>query len=292
MRPFSGHWPGRAYEWIDGKTIYVSVPFTWELPRVRAMLQQRSLLWDHAVVGGPAVKLMPDYLDNMPDVTIGDDMPGVLQRINPIATRTTLGCPNRCGFCAVNRIEGAYTELDDWPDGSVLCDSNLLAASEKHLQRVLNRLQENGMADFNQGLDASLLSDWHAREIAKIKRVRIYLAADSDDEIAPVLQAVERLHDNGVSSSSIRCYCLIGYDDTPAGAWRRLQRIDATIMAIPLWFHPLNCLVRNPLTTRQKALGWTHDERMLIQGYFFKHRIRDERLFWERTTIAQAEVTG
>ena len=60
------------------------------------------------MVGGPAVELMPDYLAGLEHITIGRHMPGVLQRVNPLATRTTEGCTRSCGFCGVGtgRIEG------------------------------------------------------------------------------------------------------------------------------------------------------------------------------------------
>lgn len=99
-------WPRKPTRWIDNRVLYVSVPFTWNLPEVRADLMQRSFLWDAAIVGGPAVELMPEYLAGIDGVTIGHDCPGILQRINPQATRTTLGCPNRCGFCAARDAAG------------------------------------------------------------------------------------------------------------------------------------------------------------------------------------------
>lgn len=124
-------WPKGRISWREGRTLYVSIPFTWELPPALNSLKMGSLFWDQVIVGGPAVKLMPGYFAALPHVSEGQDMPGVLQRANPHATRTTTGCPNRCGFCGIGRglIEpGGLVELEDWPDLPILCNNNLLAA--------------------------------------------------------------------------------------------------------------------------------------------------------------------
>lgn len=101
-------WPKGPTYWVESRVLNVSIPFTWNLPAVRHALMCRDLFWDTAIVGGPAVELMPDYLTGMSWVTIGRDCPGVLQRINPLATRTTEGCTRTCGFCGIGsgKIEG------------------------------------------------------------------------------------------------------------------------------------------------------------------------------------------
>ena len=91
-------WPKDITEWHDGTTGYMSVPFTWLLPKARQRVLQRDLWVQRWVVGGPAVRLMPDY--EIQGATQAD-MEGVLQRVNPQATRTTVGCIRRCKFCGV-----------------------------------------------------------------------------------------------------------------------------------------------------------------------------------------------
>ena len=104
-------WPKKPTTWTEGRTLFISVPFTWNLPSVKNILMHRDFFWDKAVVGGPAVELMPEYLPKLDHVTIGHHMPGVLQRVNPLATRTTEGCTRTCGFCGVGtgKIEGGLT---------------------------------------------------------------------------------------------------------------------------------------------------------------------------------------
>jgi len=76
-------WPKAITEWHECRTGYLSVPFTWLLPEARRTVTQRHMFVDQWVVGGPAVRLMPDYLAGTPAVVSLDDCPGVLQKLNP-----------------------------------------------------------------------------------------------------------------------------------------------------------------------------------------------------------------
>jgi len=271
------NWPKGPTTWIDARTLYVSVPFTWNLHSVRCDLIQRSLLWDSAIVGGPAVRLMPDALTRISNVSVSlADMPGVLQRANPQATRTTVGCPNRCGYCAVPTIEGDFRELDDWPDQPIICDNNLLAASQSHFDRVCERLAGHGWADFNQGLDARLVTTWNAKRIAAIGKPIVRLALDSfsEDRRHSWLDAYVHLREAGIAKSRIRCYALIGWNDTPDEAWQRCKWIERQgALALPMWFHELDATEANRVTWRQRNVyKWTDAKRRQIMQWFYLHK--------------------
>src|ERR1035437_8232344 len=141
-------WPKNIVCWNEGDgkgdrgRQCMTIPFTWLLPAAQRIIDSFPGVW---IAGGPAVMLMPDYLH---DTQIGYEYPGILQRINPEATRTTTGCPNQCAFCGVKTIEPRWAELRDWPDRPVLCDNNILAASDEHFERVCLRLRNHGWCDF------------------------------------------------------------------------------------------------------------------------------------------------
>ena len=268
-------WPKGPMEWIEKRVRYLSVPFTWDLPKAKQDLMQRDFTWDRAVVGGPAVELMPEYLDGMGWVTIGHDMPGVLQRVNPHATRTTLGCIRKCGFCGIGcgKIEaGGFRELEDWPDLPILCDNNLLAASMDHLDKVTRRLSKWGWCDFNQGLDARLMTPEKAALLARIEKPCIRFSVDSDAEKESVLAAVEICQSAGIFKQNCRKhYVLVGFNTGPDEAWERCLWVEQrTFKANPMWFHPLDALERNSITDAQRALGWTHRDRADLQRYFYQ----------------------
>ncbi len=268
-------WPKKITTWQEGDAGFMSVPFTWLLPEARGRLQQRDMFTKHWTVGGPAVQLMPEYLHGIEGVTIGGDMPGVLQRVNPMATRTTVGCPNRCKFCGIGqrKIEGAFRELDDWPDLPIICDNNLLAASHRHFYWVINRLVKWGWCDFNQGLDAAKLTGYHAHEIAKIKKPIVRLALDSDDRRGTWENAVRNLRRAGIAKRQIRTFVLCGFRSTPEENWGRCEFVSALgYDAYPMWYHALDALEANVVTPEQAQYGWTDAERRNLMGWHYRHR--------------------
>lgn len=270
-------WPKKPVYWIENRTLFVSIPFTWELPGVYKKLKRRglSVSYDNAIVGGPAVELMPGFFNDLSYVEERHEMPGVLQRINPLATRTTIGCIRRCKFCAIGsgKIEGKFKELDDWPDLPMITDNNLLAASIHHFDKVIDRLVKHGWADFNQGLDSRLLTDYHAKRLAEIKKPTIRLALDNLDYKSQWKETVKRLRDAGIANSNIASYCIIGFDSDPKECWQRCIWVQSQkVLPYPMWYHSLDQLEKNIITEKQIKLGWNEEERKRIMGFYYKHR--------------------
>ncbi len=264
-------WPKDITEWHVGRTGYLSIPFTWLLPKARERVQQRDMFTDRWVLGGPAVRLMPDY--PLGGAEVRDFASGVLQRINPQATRTTTGCVRNCRFCGVRRIEGDFRELPDWPDLPILCDNNLLAASPEHFDRVIDRLIVHGWADFNQGLDARLLTVYHAERIAEIKKPVARLALDNDHDRGVWADAVERLRGAGLAVSKIRSYVLCGFQGSLDEDWERCRFVESLgVMALPMWFHELDALIPNSVTAKQQRMGWTNRKRRELMCWYYQHR--------------------
>ena len=259
--------------WNKNRVLHVSIPFTWFLDKTKLFLSQRSFFWDSVVVGGPAVQLQPGYFADLEYVSEGDKCPGFLQRINHQATKTTTGCIRSCRFCAVPRIEGEFRELDDWPDLPIVCDDNLLAASDPHIEKVMARLARLGRADFNQGLDARLLTLDHAQMISEIKEPIVRLSLDTDNDKSAWLRAFTILRGAGIAKYRIRTYCLIAFDDGPIEAWGRCKWIqNHGVDAYPMWFHPLDATAANVVTEEQSYLGWDDQKRRDIMQWFYQHK--------------------
>lgn len=274
-------WPRKAFYWTENGINFVSIPFTWELPKVRAKIVS-DLFRGRYIVGGPAVKLIPGFFDDLAQVEIQDEAPGILQRINPQATRTSIGCFRRCSFCGVKLIEpGGFRALDEWPDLPVLCDNNLLASPRAHFDKVIDRLVALGSADFNQGLDARLLTEYHVGRIREIKYPIVRLSCDNEREIGAWIRAFELLIAGGIAKSRIRTYCLIAFEDTPAEAWDRCNFISEKTAGrvAPLWFHTLDQLSYNAVTAEQKDWGWSvKDQRELMQFFYWRREPGKPRL--------------
>ena len=269
-------WPKDITIWQEGRTGYMSIPFTWLLPSAKARIRQSDFFIDRWIVGGPAVKLLPDYLAGLAEY--GDDDSRVLQRVHPGATRTTRGCPRGCPFCGVRTICGQFQELTDWHDAPILCDDNLLAASREHVERVIRRLARWDGPDFNQGLDCRLLTPWHAELLAGLNKPLIRLALDRDRDRDAWATAFEILRMAGMVKSRIRSYVLCGFDGGPTEDRDRCEFVESFgVKASPMWFHPLDTLTLNPLTDRQRSLGWTHRKRRELMCWYYQHRTLDVR---------------
>lgn len=241
-------------EWTTGTDAFLSVVFTWDLPEAyqRAVWLRQMGYSIHA--GGPACGLMPDYLADVAEVN-GRAIPA-LERHNPLATFTSRGCIRRCPFCAVWRVEGKLRELDDWPLRPIVCDNNLLACSQAHFDRVVDRLKPLAGIDFNQGLDARLLTPYHAGRLAELDCM-VRLAFDSVGYEFQFMQAYEMLRAAGFPKKRIRVYVLVGFDDTPGDALYRLRTVRALgIKPNPMRYNPLDTLQRDSYV----GPGWTGSE--------------------------------
>lgn len=230
-------------EWIEGETAFLSVCFTWRLND--AFMRAISLRQEGYQVraGGPAVGLMPDFLKDVAE--IGGEV-DALPHHNPDACFTSRGCVRRCPFCAVPVIEGELRELEDWEPKSLVCDNNLLACSVKHFDRVIDRLKTiPGPVDFNQGLDARLLTPHHAERLAELDCL-VRLAWDSSKNGNAFMQAFERLRKARIPRRRIQVYVLIGYDDDPDDAWFRLRTVwNMGSKPNPMRYNPLDAMTRD-----------------------------------------------
>ena len=253
-------WRKGIASWQCGKTLYLSVPFTWMLAEAEAMAEAHK---GPVVAGGPAVSLMGAPWADTPDSCPFD----VLSMHNPCATFTTRGCPNRCGFCAVPKIEGDFRELGNWKPAPIVCDNNLLAASRKHFARVIDSLKPFPACDFNQGLDADLFTAWHAGQIAKLKRPMVRFALDSLKDERPVARAVETARAAGLRHFGV--YVLIGFKDTPVDALYRLRAVQALkIRPNPMRYQPLDAATKNCYVDK----NWTETELRRMTRYFSRLR--------------------
>jgi len=245
-------WRGGFAEWVEADTAYLSVPFTWELQNAyqRAVWLRESGYRVRA--GGPAVSLMPEMLAGVAE--LGGEV-DALPHHNPQATFTSRGCVRRCAFCAVPRIEGELRELADWEPRPIVCDNNLLACSRRHFDTVIDRLKPLAGIDFNQGLDARLLTKHHAARLGELDCI-VRLAWDHIDTGNAFMAAYEKLRRAGLPKRRIRVYVLIGYKDTPDDAWFRLRTVwNLGVKPNPMRYNPLDAMVRDSYV----GPNWTDD---------------------------------
>jgi hypothetical protein len=251
-------WRKGIASWKVGKVLYQSIPFTWLLQDAENQAREHK---GPVVAGGPAVSLIGAKWADTPDSVLFD----TLSFHNPLATYTTRGCPNHCSFCGVPKIEGDFRELPSWKPAPVVCDNNLLAASKKHFERVIDSLASFSTCDFNQGLDARLFTSYHADHLARLKRPHIRFSWDSIKTENAVADAVNLCKKYGFRDIGI--YVLLGFRDTPDDAHYRLETVRSWgLFPNPSRYQPLDAIKKNSYI----APGWTEAELRKTMKYYYR----------------------
>jgi hypothetical protein len=270
----------------DG-TLYLSVPFTWLMPRAKSLAARHPGL---VVVGGPGAMLAGcDWAELRAEAPDGADF---LSTHNPDATITTRGCIRRCAFCAVPRIEGEFRELRSWRPAPIECSNNLLASSNAHFERVVDSMTRFPAVDFNQGLDARLFTPWHAWHLARLHSPVIRFALDREGNEPAVADAISTARAAGLSD--VRVYVLIGFRDSPEDALRRLEWVRARgIRPNPMRYQPLDARRKND----HVAPGWSSTMLQDVTRYYSKlrwleHVPFEEYVAHENARRFKAELAG
>lgn len=237
------NWSGGLVEWVDDNKAYLSAVFSWQLEKAFQRAAWFKAMGYEVIVGGPAVYTHPDFFDG---VAVVGNKADALWRHNPEATFTSRGCLRSCPFCIVPKIEGDLVEIKDWEVKPIICDNNLLATSKEHFDSVIDRLKPLKGIDFNQGLDARLLTNHHAERLRELDTSVIRIAWDDIKSEKAVMKAIALLQKAGFNLGHVRVYVLIGFIDTPEDALYRLQALkDLGLMPNPMRYQPLDSLQRN-----------------------------------------------
>lgn len=204
---------GNSIEWFDALNNVLNPYDVIFSSKVFTFTDEEHFLPTDALCGGTGYNQyhdLPDEIDTMfPDYTM---YPHVDYAIGFL----TRGCPNKCSWCVVPQKEGAIKPYRTWqevkrPDSKkiVFMDNNVLAS-----QHGLSQIEELGKQkisiDFNQGLDARLITPEIGKLLGKCKwNPYIRLACDTASQMPFVAQAHENLIRGGVPKSKFFCYVLV-----------------------------------------------------------------------------------
>lgn len=232
------------YMFDEADEIYISVAFTWDIPRA----EQLEKMWRHVApvkIGGPAM--------NEPG---GDFVPGMYVKNGYVLT--SRGCPNRCWFCQVWRREGVAIRELPITEGFNVLDDNLLACSDEHIKAVFAMLksQKMGRVQFTGGLEAARLETWHVDALRELRPKQMFFAYDTPDDLDPLREAGKMLLGSGWTtvSHTLRAYVLCGYQgDTFEKAGKRMAE------TISAGFMPMAMLYRDAAGKRDK--DWARWQR-------------------------------
>lgn len=139
----------------------------------------------------------------------------------------TRGCPNKCKWCVVPLKEGAirpYRDVEeiatDGRTNLILMDNNILAC-DYGLQQIEKIIKNNYRVDFNQALDARLITEDIAKLLAKVRFIDVIrLGCDTPKQIAECERAMA-LIDKYSKPHQYLMYAMIG--DNKQEAYHRLS---------------------------------------------------------------------
>ncbi|MDH4214796.1 MAG: cobalamin-binding domain-containing protein [Candidatus Thorarchaeota archaeon] len=209
-------------------------------------------------------KLTPDY----------DLANGMYEyyRNNASFAYMTRGCPNRCSFCAVSKLEPEYVDfiplrrqLSSNKKDLILLDNNVLAS--KDFSQIINEIKECGFArgamygnahrvvDFNQGLDARLLTEEKMELLSQLPIDPLRIAFDDIKLKKLYTEKVRLAHRYGLKYLSN--YVLFNYRDTPEDLYERLRinielnaELGLSIFSFPMRYIPLDAKDRTYISTK------------------------------------------
>jgi len=240
---FQDKWSKGIVDWVEKDTAYISVVFTWHLPKAYSLCVFYARQGYRVRAGGVAVGLFPDYLNQVAETNGEVD---ALSRHNHLATFTSRGCIRRCNFCAVPIIEGEFRELRTWQPKPMICDNNFLVSSNRHFDKVIDSLKPIKGVDFNQGLDARLLTDHHLTRLRELDLSCLRFAWDNVANEKQIMTALNKTLSAGFPKSKLRIYVLVNYKDTFDDAMYRCMTLkEMGILPFAQRYQPLDTLIKN-----------------------------------------------
>ena len=169
------------------------------LMRCRHGTRRRAIKWS----GGTGYK---DYGSLPPEVEATPPDYSLYPKWDKAVGFLTRGCIRNCEWCIVPRKEGSIRPAATWeevkrPDSRqiVFLDNNVLA-SEHGLEQIDQMGDKPVWVDFNQGLDARLITPETARLLARLHWIRfIRLSCDTSAMLPVIRQATAYLREAGAA---------------------------------------------------------------------------------------------
>lgn len=216
----------------------------------------------------------------IPDYSLLDSVNWKYQPENAYFVRVSKGCIRKCKFCAVPVLEPNFGYLQGVREqvqaikekygerqNLVVLDNNILALNS--LTQVIKDMKEEGFqrgakfgkrertVDFNQGIDARLITPKVAKLLSSICLSPVRLAFDYDAIESKYRQAVRVLAEKGFNEFTT--YVMFNFDDTPESFYRRLKvnlelskKLNIRITGFPMRYVPIDDVQRHFVSK-----GWT-----------------------------------
>lgn len=240
-------WSSGIAEWIENDTAFLSVAFSYDLPKA----YQRAIWYKSqgykVRAGGPGM-FAPSIRNYLADVAeLGGSVDALIHH-NPQATIASRGCPVGCSFCIVPKMEGKeFTLLPDFTPRPILCDNNLSALPVEYQNHIIEKYQKFDvpLLDANSGFEPITFDEATYHRWKVINKGAWRFAYDETKEGNDVYRVSQFLKNEPASSK--RVYVLIGNEPFEACYRRIMQVIEWGCEPHAQPLIALNSLVRRPI---------------------------------------------
>jgi hypothetical protein len=272
---------GVSPDGYEPNIIYITSLFTYAWEPVHEVIRFYSQKYKKArvIVGGIYASLCQDHLRDsfgerieicqgtIPE--LDDLLPAywLVPQWNSSIVFSTRGCIRRCPFCSVPQLEPQFEAKKSikhliYPGHKkvILWDNNILASP--FWKDIFAELEESGLTvDFNQGLDARLVTEEVATSLRRLKLPIIRLAYDSKDIRQRLRKAITLLKDLGVNGRDIVVYCLFNHLDSPEDFLERIQDLlEWGVVAYPMRYQALEPGPKDAYISP----NWTKDQLEMV----------------------------
>ncbi|MCP4567967.1 MAG: hypothetical protein GY841_10345 [FCB group bacterium] len=235
--------------------IWLTTRFTYDIPfavgMAKAARERAGRVW----VGGISATLLPEYFEReglevhrglLPDAEkFSPDYSLLSERPAYSISHTSRGCIRKCGFCMVSKLEPTFKNRDGWENDLhpsthkvLFYDNNWLAKELEDFRADVDKLRglvADGRItkiDFNQGLDARLVTDEIANLLQGLPIKPVRFAFDGMHEDGHYQRAVEMMAARGFRE--FMTYVLYNFKDTPKDFYYRLRESVRLTQELPV----------------------------------------------------------
>jgi len=269
---YTGPWApmmlGDSFVTQEADKFYFSVIFTWDIPDMIRQVRMVKAWGKEVEIGGPAATFMHKYIHKQTGIEPHCGLDDRFERVpgQYSLTFSSRGCPHRCAFCGVKKVEPDALEYDDFPLAPMIGDNNILATSWKHQELVVNKFVNYGREiDINSGFDVRFFQEKHQKLYSRLRLAYWRFAFDTMEVEADVRRVAAMMRANGLDRHQVTVYALIGFPGQTAEEC--LYRLNTLIKLghnpYPMRFTPLNSLRRNYV-----APGWTEQLLQRMTAYY------------------------
>ena len=263
--------------------IYITSLFTYAWEPVHDVVRFYADKYKRAeiVVGGIYATLCPDHLRDTFKNRIRIHK-GLFKKIDNLLPDYSLvpewkasivfssrGCIRRCPFCSVHVLEPRFRARESirkliYPGHKkvILWDNNILASP--YWRDIFYELEELDLTvDFNQGLDARLLTEEVALRLTLLKIPFLRLAFDTIGIRSHLQMAIAHLKEVGFRGRRIIVYCLYNDEnDDPENFLSRIKDLlEWGVVAYPMRYEPLEPRSKNSYVSP----NWTNKQLDMVQ---------------------------